>query len=71
VAKVAFIFTGYMVFRLTDKYPLAILEMLKCKSDKTLMKTSTPENGSIREQVPFADSFATGCENLEDRPAES
>ncbi|QQZ58697.1 hypothetical protein JI735_18175 [Paenibacillus sonchi] len=38
---------------MTDIGALAILEMLKCKSDNTLMKWSTPENGLIREEVPL------------------
>jgi hypothetical protein len=57
--------------RLTEAKALAILEMLKCKSDKTLMKMKYAGGWLDQRIGSFTNSFRNGCEDLEDRPVES
>ncbi|HBS46042.1 MAG TPA: hypothetical protein DEA91_19070 [Paenibacillus sp.] len=57
--------------RLTDARALAILEMLKCKSDKTLMKMKYAGGWLDQRTGSFTKAFRNGWENLEDRPVES
>ncbi|MEK5395612.1 hypothetical protein [Paenibacillus sp. FSL K6-2859] len=56
---------------MTDEGALAILEMLKCKSDKTLMKMKYTGGWLDQRTGSFTKAFRNGWENLEDRPVES